>query len=137
MGLWDLEHRFHDGVGEPASGAAVTENFDQAREKIEAIETAVAVLLAGATTPWTIAGATLNKPEVVSVSKAAQVAFILQGTGGAMAGKILIGGVEVGGYNTSATVITLGAYDLAKGETWEIHPEAGVLTGANVVTRVY
>lgn len=44
---WNLLHRFTDNVNETASGAQVTENFDQAREKIEALENVGALGAAG------------------------------------------------------------------------------------------
>lgn len=41
---YSLVHRFKDGVAELASGDAVDENFDQAKEHIEALETKMAAV---------------------------------------------------------------------------------------------
>lgn len=45
MAKWNLAHIFHDGTGQVASGAQVTEDLEQLKEKIELLEEGFGPLL--------------------------------------------------------------------------------------------
>lgn len=121
-----LPHQFQDGVGEPASGVQVDENFNVLKAAVEALELAHAGLAAKAllipTGKWTPlearSGATNYIP---SASRPALVNLHMLSSGTPWAYTVTVGGVTFGGEgetNTAGQATTDVFFMTAPGEAW-------------------